>query len=278
MRFVPLDSHGRLRLDALETALAETSDSPTILLLQAGDLNTGSFDAFGPCIELARRFGAWTHVDGAFGLWVAASPRFRHLAAGAAEADSWTIDGHKWLNVPFDCGYAFVRHADAHRASMSHRAAYVTPDGDARNQLDWNPEWSRRARGFATYAALRQLGREGVAALVERCCDHAVALVRRIGALPGAEIVSAPLINQGLIRFLSPKSGATQADHDAWTDGMAAAISASGETFVAGSTWRGRRVMRVSVVNWSTSEDDVDRSVAAIAGVLVELRARCVRA
>jgi glutamate/tyrosine decarboxylase-like PLP-dependent enzyme len=201
-------------------------------------------------------------------LWAAASPLFRHLVKGVESADSWATDGHKWLNVPYDCGYAFVADPDAHRASVSYRAPYLTHAENARDQMDWTPEWSRRARGFATYAALRQLGRKGVAELVERCCGHAHALVMRIGSLPGAEMLWEPVINQGLVRFPDPRPGATIADHDRRTDQVIAAILATGEAFFGGTTWRGCRAMRVSVCNWQTSGQDVDRAVNAVAGVL----------
>ncbi|MBI3844191.1 MAG: aspartate aminotransferase family protein [Planctomycetes bacterium] len=260
---LPSDDRGRVRADALEHALATDATCQTIVLLQAGDINTGAFDPFDVAIPIAHRHGAWVHVDGAFGLWAAASPRLRHLLDGVAAADSWATDGHKWLNVPFDCGYAFVADAAAHRAAMSHRAPYLTHDADARDQIDWNPDWSRRARGFPTYAALRQLGRDGVADLVERCCRHAHAIVTRIGRLPGAEVLWEPTINQGLVRFLDPGPGASDADHDRRTDDVIAAIVASGEAFFGGTTWRGRRAMRVSVCNWRTSDADVDRAVAA---------------
>jgi glutamate/tyrosine decarboxylase-like PLP-dependent enzyme len=266
------DAFGRLRKDALVEGLERSPSQPTILILQAGDLNIGAFDDFATLIPIAKKFGAWVHVDGAFGLWCAASPRLRHLLNGVEAADSWTTDGHKWLNVPFDCGYAFVADREAHRASLSHRASYLTHASDARDQMDWNPEWSRRGRGFATYAALRQLGREGVADLIERTCDHALALVTRIGSLEGAEIVWEPQINQGLVRFLAPgrdpHKGASAADHDAFTDHIMAEILASGEAFFTGTTWRGRRAMRVSVCNWQTSSADVDRVVACVARIL----------
>jgi glutamate/tyrosine decarboxylase-like PLP-dependent enzyme len=249
---------------ALEAVLQNEPDRPTIVLLQAGELNTGAYDAFAELIPVAKRYKAWVHVDGAFGLWAAASPRLRHLLRGAELADSWATDGHKWLNVPYDCGYAFVRDSAAHRASMSHRESYLMHDEDARDQMDWNPEWSRRARGFATYAALRELGRSGIAEIVERCCANARALVTGIGSLPGAEIQWEPTINQGLVRFLDPAG----ADHDAYTDRVIAAIVASGEGFFGGCTWRGRRAMRVSVSNWRTSQADVDRVVAAFSEIL----------
>ena len=252
------DQQGRLREDALEQALREDSEWPAIVLLQAGDVNIGAFDSFETLIPIAKRYGAWVHVDGAFGLWAAASPRFRHLVKGVEMADSWATDGHKWLNVPYDCGYAFVAHPDAQRASMSYRAPYLTHAADARDQMDWTPEWSRRARGFATYAAIRQLGRQGLAALVETCCRHAHSMVTRIGSLPGAQILWEPVINQGLVGF----------GDDRRTDEVIAAIVATGEAFFGGTTWRGRRAMRVSVCNWQTSEQDVDRAVAAVARVM----------
>src|SRR5829696_115887 len=195
------DADDRLEPEALQKALEADPSVPTIVLLQAGDINIGAFDDFETLIPLAKRYGAWIHIDGAFGLWAAASPRYRHLVKGGERADSWATDGHKWLNVPFDCGYAFITHADAHRASMSHRAPYLTHHDDARDEMDWNPEWSRRARGFPTYAALRQLGRDGIAELIERCCRHAHDLVMGIGSLPGAEVSWEPIVNQGLVRF-----------------------------------------------------------------------------
>ncbi len=261
---LPTDTDGRLRADTLAAALDARGDGPTIVLLQAGDLNIGAYDPFAALIPLAHAREAWVHVDGAFGLWAAASPDHRHLLAGVAGADSWATDGHKWLNVPYDCGYAFVADAVAHRAALSHRASYLTHDEEARDQIDWNPEWSRRGRGVATYAALRQLGRAGVADLVARSCRHAATLVRGIGALDGAELVWAPQVNQGLVRFLDPRPGATDADHDRRTDATIAAILASGEAFFGGTTWRGRRCMRISVCNWQTSESDVARAVAAV--------------
>jgi glutamate/tyrosine decarboxylase-like PLP-dependent enzyme len=261
------DAGGRLREDALIEALESSPSQPTIVVLQAGDLNIGAFDDFVNLIPIAKKYGAWVHVDGAFGLWCAATPRLRHLLNGVAAADSWTTDGHKWLNVPFDCGYAFVADPEAHRASLSHRASYLTHASDARDQMDWNPEWSRRGRGFATYAALRQLGRQGVADLIERTCDHAHALVTRIGSLEGAEVVWEAQINQGLVRFIDHR-GTSAADSDAFTDRVMAEILASGEAFFTGTTWRGRRAMRVSVCNWQTTANDVDRVVACVAKIL----------
>ena len=269
------DRQGRVQPAALEEAFERDSSSPTILVLQAGDINTGAFDAFEILIPVARRHGAWVHMDGAFGLWAAASPRYRHLTAGAVKADSWATDGHKWLNVPFDCGYAIVADREAHRAAMSHHATYLThaEGSEVRDPFDWNPEWSRRARGFPSYAALRQLGRNGIADLVERCCGYARELVTGIGNLPGVKVLSEPIINQGLLRFVDPKPGASDRDHDRRTDEVIAAIAASGEAFFTGSTWNGIRVMRVSVCNWQTTESDVQRAIAAVATVLERMRA-----
>jgi glutamate/tyrosine decarboxylase-like PLP-dependent enzyme len=230
-------------------------------------LHTQFYDSFETLIPIAKRYGAWVHVDGAFGLWAAASPRLRYLVKSIEAADSWATDGHKWLNVPFDSGFAFVADAEAHRASLSVRAAYLTHAADARDQMDWNPEWSRRARAFPAYAALRQLGRDGVADTIKRCCRHAASIVTGIGELKAAEVLWKPTINQGLVRFLDERVGATQEDHDRRTDEVIAAIQKSGEAFFGGTTWRGRRAMRVSVCNWQTCEEDVARVVKAMASV-----------
>jgi glutamate/tyrosine decarboxylase-like PLP-dependent enzyme len=268
---LPCNDLGQLEPSALERALESGGRQPAIVLLQAGDLNIGAFDPFADLIPIARRHGAWVHVDGAFGLWAAASPKHRHLLHGVELADSWTNDGHKWLNTPFDCGYAFVADAAAHRGAFSHRASYTTFVDGARDQIDWNPEWSRRGRGVPTYAALRQLGRAGIADLVERTCAHAHALTTRIGRLPGAQMLWEPTINQGLVRFLDPRPGATDEDHDRRTDETIARIVASGEAFFGGTTWRRKRCMRVSVCSWQTSEADVDRAVSAVRRVLGNL-------
>jgi glutamate/tyrosine decarboxylase-like PLP-dependent enzyme len=268
INLIPSDPQGALRAEDLQRALEADHAAPTLVLLQAGDVNTGAYDSFEALIPIAKRYGAWVHVDGAFGLWAAASPRYRHLVKGVDGADSWSTDGHKWLNVPYDCGYAFVRDAAPHTASMSHRESYLIHAAEARDQMDWNPEWSRRARGFPTYAALRQLGRDGVAALVDGCCRHAHSLVTRIGRLPGAEILAVPIINQGLVRFIDTSPGASESDHDRRTDRVIAAINASGEAFFGGTTWRGRRAMRVSVSSWQTTDEDVESAVKGVAGAL----------
>jgi glutamate/tyrosine decarboxylase-like PLP-dependent enzyme len=267
IKLLPVDNECRLMPEALEEELSK-QDGPALVLLQAGDINIGAYDSFETLIPIAKRYGAWVHVDGAFGLWAAASPCLRHLVKGIEAADSWATDGHKWLNVPFDSGFAFVADAEAHRASLSTRASYLTHASDARDQMDWNPEWSRRARAFSAYAALRQLGREGVADMIERCCRHAAAIVTGIGSLRGAEVLWHPVINQGLVRFLDERAGATDEDHDRRTDKVIAAILRTGEAFFGGTTWRCRRAMRVSVCNWQTSVEDVARVVKAVASVL----------
>ena len=274
IRSLPANTQGQLPPETLEKALAEAPPVPAVVLLQAGEINTGAFDDFQRIIPVAKRYGAWVHIDGAFGLWAAASKTYAHLMAGAQMADSWATDGHKWLNVPFDCGYAFVRNAAAHRAALSYTAPYLTHVADTRDALDWNPEWSRRARSFPTYAALRQLGRDGVAELVERCCKRARSLVTRIGGLPGVEVICEPVLNQGLVRFLDPNPRASEEEHDRRTNEVIAAIVAQGEAFFGGTTWRGRRAMRVSVCCWRTSDEDVERTVASVAKALQDVQVR----
>jgi glutamate/tyrosine decarboxylase-like PLP-dependent enzyme len=267
---IPTDDRGRVTEASLRSAL-EGHTGPTILVLAAGDLNTGVFDSFRTLIPIAKAAGAWVHVDGAFGLMARASKAKRHMVDGIELADSWATDAHKWLNVPYDSGIAIVRDRSAHHAAMTVHASYLYPSQEVRDEVDWNPEFSRRARGFALYAALRELGREGLSALIDRCCAHCHAIVTGIGALPGAEMLWEPELDQGMVRFLDPHAGATDADHDAYTDRVIAAINATGEAFFGGVTWNGRRAMRVSVVNWRTSDADVARTIAAARRALGEL-------
>ena len=265
---LPVGADGRLQPATLAEALAAKKDVPTIVVLLAGDLNLGAFDDFGALIPLAHQHGAWVHLDGAFGLWAAASPKRRALLDGAAAADSWATDAHKWLNVPYDSGLAFVARPKDHHDAMSHRASYMTDGGGAREEVDWNPEWSRRARGFPIYAAIRELGRDGVAALVDRCCDHARALVDGMGRLPGVEVLCRPTLNQGLVRFVDRTAGATEADHARRTEEVIARLLRDGTAYFGPVTWQGRRAMRISVCNWRTSAKDVERTVAAVARCL----------
>jgi len=268
IKLLSADHEGRLVPETLQQELENDPNSPTIVLLQAGDINIGAYDNFEQIIPIAKKHGAWVHVDGAFGLWAGASAGTRHLVKNIDGADSWATDGHKWLNVPFDCGFAFVRDSDAHRASLASHASYITHVTNARDQMDWNPEWSRRSRAFSVYAALRQLGRRGVANLVERCCKHARSIVVGIGKLDGAEMLWEPAINQGLVRFIDTRPGATDDDHDRYTEEVIAKILETGEAFFGATTWRGRRAMRVSVCNWQTSEADVERVIRAVQAVL----------
>jgi glutamate/tyrosine decarboxylase-like PLP-dependent enzyme len=266
-----VDDVGALDPDALEAALRQADGQPAVVLLQAGDVNTGGFDDFATLIPIARQHGAWVHIDGAFGMWAAASPRFERLVRGVERAHSWATDGHKWLNVPYDCGYAFVAEPDAHRASMSYHASYLTQQDVARDPLDWNPEFSRRARGFASYAALREFGRTGVRELIERCCDCAAQLVAGLGELEGVQVLSSPVINQGLVTFSDP-SGAFS---DEWNDEVIAEIAAEGTSYFSGTTSRdGRRAMRISVSNWQTSYEDIIKTVAGVERVLGSMHSR----
>jgi glutamate/tyrosine decarboxylase-like PLP-dependent enzyme len=260
---VASDAFGRIDVAALAAALHARRDAATIVCLQAGDLNTGIFDDFARICPIARAAKAWVHVDGAFGLWVATSARYRHLLDGVERADSWATDGHKWLNLPFDSGLVFVADPAPHRAAFSQVTSYAVPVAELRNQKDWNPEWSRRGRGFPVYAAIRALGRTGIAEIVDRCCAHAARLVAGIGALPGAEILAAPVINQGLVRFCT-----ADGDHDRRTDAVIQRIQEGGIAWFGGVTWHGQRAMRVSVCNWLTTERDIDRSIAAVRAAL----------
>ena len=254
---------GKVGVDALRAALDPVV--PTIVVLNAADLNIGACDDFAALCPLAQAAGAWVHVDGAFGLWANASPRLAPLVAGVELADSWATDGHKWLNTPYDCGIAITRDPVAHRAAMRINAAYLTSGGAVRDPLDYTPEWSRRARALPALAALMELGADGMAAMLERCCDHAAAIFDGITALPGAAGIARPTLNQGLIRF-------TAADGTNISDAVIAAINASGEAFFSGGQWDGERVMRISVCGWNTSADDVARAVAAATAALAEQR------
>ena len=271
LHLIESDHRGCATQPALEQALRE-HDGPKLVVLAAADLNAGEFDSFRTLIPIARAAGAWVHVDGAFGLFARTSAAKRHLVDGVEQADSWATDAHKWLNAPYDSGIAIVRDRDAHRTAMTLHASYLPPSDSGRDAVDFNPELSRRARGFALYASLRELGRDGVADVVDRCCAHCHAIVTGIGALAGAEVVVEPVLNQGLVRFPSRRTGASDAEHDARTDAVIAAINATGEAFFGGVTWKGRRAMRVSVVNWRTNEHDVARTIEAVRRVLDEMR------
>src|SRR6266702_1914741 len=240
-------------------ALAGVS-GPAIVCAQAGEVNTGSFDPLDQIAALCHQRGAWLHVDGAFGLWAAASPALRHLVRGADGADSWTVDGHKWLNVPYDSGYVLVRDGAAHRAALAVGAPYYPPNSTAeRENFHFVPESSRRARGFPTWAALRSLGRRGVAELVEHCCALARRMADILRVAEGVEVLNEVVLNQVLVRFRLPSG-----DADAFTREVIHRIQAAGTCWLGGTTWRGRAAARISISNASTTEADVDRSAAAI--------------
>lgn len=260
---VATDDAGRMLADDLSARIdAGDKDVPMIVCAQAGGVNTGAVDPLTQICRIAHDAGAWVHVDGAFGLWAAASPELAPIVDGAAEADSWTTDAHKWLNVPYDCGVVFCAHPDAHRAAMSVRAAYlVHAEGAERDEVDWNPEFSRRARSVPVYAAIRSLGRDGIAAMIERGCDLARRFADGIAQIPGAEVLVPVTLNQVLVRFGAPDGG----DDDAWTRGVIDRLRADGTAWFSGTTWRDRAAMRISVTNWSTDVADVDASLDAIA-------------
>ena len=250
---IDVDDQGRMRADALAAALE--TEGPQIVCAQAGNVNTGAFDPIAEICDLAHAAGAWVHVDGAFGLWAAVSPELRPLVAGIDRADSWATDAHKWLNVPYDSGLVLCAHPEPHRAAMSIRAAYLIQDESGqRDSLDFNPEFSRRARGFPVYAAIRALGRSGIAEIVDRC--HAMA--RRFAdtlAANGVAVLNDVVLNQVLVRF---------GDDDALTRRVVSAVQQEGTCWMSGTTWQGKAAMRISVTNWTTDESDIDRSAAAV--------------
>ena len=256
---VDADGQGRMRADALADALDHVS-GPTMVCAQAGNVNTGAFDPLDAIADLTRRHGAWLHVDGAFGLWAAASGELKHYVGGVERADSWATDAHKWLNVPYDSGLVFVAHPAAHRAAMSMGAAYLvrSPD-EPREPMDWTPESSRRARGFAVYAALRSLGRSGVADLVDRCCRLARRFADRLRTEPALQILNDVVLNQVLVRVV-PQDG----DADAATREALRLVQDERVCWLGATRWHGMDAMRISVSNWSTTDEDVDRSAQSI--------------
>ena len=269
---VPSDERGRMRPEAL-AALLPSLRGPTIVCAQIGNVNTGAIDPM-PAIcdavdahrERVGHDAVWLHADAAFGLWARASQQLAALAAGAERADSWATDAHKWLNTPYDCGIAIVKDAHAHRRAMTVRAAYIPDAAETavRSPVDYTPEFSRRARGFALYAALRQLGRSGVRALVERCCDHARSFAAGLSEVPGVQLLSPVELNQVLVRFADPASPGDRARDDAHTRAVVRRVQAAGTCFMSDTTWHGLAAMRISVSNWSTDGEDVRNSLASI--------------
>lgn len=261
-RVVPADDQGRLRLDLLAELLAELEPGPLIVCLQVGNVNSGAFDPLGPAIDLVHQHGGWVHVDGAFGLWAAASPALRHLTEGAGRADSWATDAHKTLNVPYDSGIAVVADAASLHEAMGVHAAYLIQD-ERPDPFATVPEFSRRARGFAVWAALRSLGRRGVAELVEQLCARARRFADALARLEGVRVVNDVTFTQVCVAF----------DGDEETREVAARLLLEGTAWMTPSVWQGQAILRISVSNWRTSEEDVDRTVAAVHRVLQEVRA-----
>jgi len=248
------DGQGRMRADALHDALS-SGDGPAIVCAQAGEVNTGEFDPLEEIADAAAGADAWLHVDGAFGLWAAVSPSLRHLVKGIERADSWTTDAHKWLNVPYDSGIVFCAHPASHRAAMTTQAEYLVQDEGSlgvRDQVDWVPEFSRRARGFSVYAALRSLGRSGVVELVDRCCAQASRFAGLIADVPGVEVLNDVVLNQVLFRF----------EDDTRTQEVLQRVQEVSRVWMSGTTWDGRKAIRLSVSNWRTTADEIDLAVS----------------
>jgi glutamate/tyrosine decarboxylase-like PLP-dependent enzyme len=246
---VPADSQGRMK-----PALVPRVSGPTIICVQAGNVNTGACDPIDEICDIAHDLGAWVHVDGAFGLWAAVSPRRKHLVKGVARADSWATDAHKWLNVPQDSGIAIVRDAEALGRAMSIAASYYPPDADAKRQpMQWGPESSRRARAVEIWAALRSLGKDGVADLIERTCRHAATFAQGLQE-KGYYVLNDVVLNQVLVSFEDAEL----------TTRIIDAIQAEGTCWCGGTVWKGRRAMRISVSSWATIDSDVARSLEAI--------------
>jgi glutamate/tyrosine decarboxylase-like PLP-dependent enzyme len=256
---VAADEQGRMRPDALAARLRAV-EGPAIVCAQAGNVNSGAFDPLDAIADVVGAHGAWLHVDGAFGLWAGASGTLQHHVRGIDRADSCATDAHKWLNVPYDSGLVFIADPAAHRAATSLGAAYLvrSPD-EPREPMDWVPESSRRARGFSVYAALRSLGRSGVADLVERCCRLAGRFADRLRAEPSIRILNDVVLNQVLIRVVPPAG-----DADAATNAALRLVQDEQVCWLGGSRWHGMDAMRISVSNWSTTEEDIDRSAESI--------------
>lgn len=255
---LPADDQGRMDPGALAETLA-ANDGPAIVCAQAGNVATGAFDAFGPIADACAQHGAWLHVDGAFGLWAAAAPATKHLTADVERADSWAVDAHKWLNVPYDGAMAIVADPDAHLGAMSLAGPYLVADPGQRDGTNYVPESSRRSRAVPVYAAIRSLGRAGVAEMIERNCAQARRMAKQLSNIPGADVLNDVVLNQVLVRL----PGGDDANRAA-----VAAIQRDGTCWLGGTTWNGEYVLRVSISNWATTDEDVDRSAAAIAAAV----------
>ncbi|RDK05869.1 pyridoxal phosphate-dependent decarboxylase family protein [Cupriavidus lacunae] len=267
---IATDDAGRMQVAALSRALV-SCDGPLIVIVQAGQINTGAFDPFREIVDIVHLHGGWIHVDGAFGLWARACPSLIQLTAGVEQADSWATDGHKWLQTPYDCGYAIVRDADAHRHAMAYEASYLPAAGEeCREPFHYVPELSRRARGFATWALIRTLGRSGIAAMIERHCLLARRMADRLGSEAGVEILNQVELNQFVVQF--GMEGPPER-RDQVTRATIKRVQAAGICYVAEATWHGRLVMRFSVISWATAEEDIDRSADSIIAAWREVSA-----
>lgn len=258
---IPADQQGRIQPKLLEAALAD-HDGPTIVSLQAGNVNTGSFEPFDRIADMAGRHNAWIHVDGAFGLWAAVSPRLRHLVEGMERADSWSVDAHKWLNVPHDSGLVIVKDPAWHRSLKTARCAYAGPAcEDHRDGSAWSPENSRRARAFVLYAVLRSLGRSGIQSMIERSCEMARMFAERASNLPHAHILNDVSLNQVLLRFSPPNVE----DLDRFHAAVAQAVQRQGRCWLGTTLWSGNTVLRLSFSNWQTDPDAVQEVIECLA-------------
>lgn len=257
---VPSDNQGRMNPDALPDILA-TCDGPTIVCAQAGNVNTGSFDPIDHIVQHTSKHSAWLHVDGAFGLWAKADPTRARMLTGIERADSWATDAHKWLNVPYDCGIVMVRDAVAHRAAMTAQAAYLVRSQDGqREPHEYGPEASRRARCTPVYAAIQNLGQDGIRDLVQRCCSHAQHMAELLSAANESELLTDVVLNQVLIRF-KPTNGS---DPDAFTRAIIKRVQEDGTCWLGGTVWKKTAAMRISISGWSTTTQDIERSAQAI--------------
>lgn len=266
---IATDSQGRMDADALERALAQ-ANGPCIVIAQAGQINTGAFDPIARIAGACRAHGAWLHIDGAFGLWARAVPELAHLAEGLENADSWATDGHKWLQVPYDCGYVFVRDHEAHRRAMIIAASYLPAALSEYDAANFAPELSRRARGFATWAMLRHLGREGVADIVRRHCTLAARVAGRLAAEPGVRVMNEVVLNQVIVGF---GEGEVAAQDEA-ARAVIARLQEDNRCFASGASWRGRWVMRISVISAPLTEADIDRLADAVISAWRAVQAR----
>ena len=266
---VPTDDQGRMRPGALDKAISSVG-GPKIVIAQAGQINTGAFDPFPSIIRIARANNAWVHVDGAFGLWARACPDICQLADDLHLADSWATDGHKWLQLPYDSGFAIVRDAQAHRRAMGIEASYLAQaQAVEHDPSQFVPELSRRARGFAVWAMLRAFGRQGIAEMVRRHCAQAQSLAARLSDIPGIEILNDVILNQVILGF---GKGEARSRQDALTRATIEALQRENDCFVAGARWRERWVMRVSIIAASSQEGNIDRLVAAILSAWQQVR------